>query len=93
MTPEQERKLDEVIKFMNALRNSTSIPYDVDGAFRKRLFGTTTIASLGIPGNLANAPLDSISAPTGGATVDLEARAAANLIITRMEDLGLIDAN
>lgn len=34
-----------------------------------------------------------ITAPTGGATVDAEARTAINLIITRLEVAGLITPN
>lgn len=34
-----------------------------------------------------------ITAPTGGATVDAESRAAINAIITRLEELGLVVPN
>lgn len=34
-----------------------------------------------------------ITAPTGGATVDAEARTAINLLITRLEVAGLITPN
>jgi hypothetical protein len=37
MTPEQEQKLNEVYEFTQSLKSSSSIPYDVDGAFRDRL--------------------------------------------------------
>lgn len=41
----------------------------------------------------ANPPLDSVTAPSGGATQDAEARTAINTIITRLEALGLVNEN
>lgn len=35
----------------------------------------------------------SVSSPTGGATIDSQARAAIDSIITRLEQLGLIEEN
>ncbi len=40
-----------------------------------------------------SAPLGSITAPSGGLTVDSEARTAINALISRMETLGLIEEN
>lgn len=45
----------------------------------------------GILDDLENAPLSSVAEPTGGSTVDSEARTAISTIITRLEDLGLIE--
>lgn len=36
---------------------------------------------------------DAITAPTGGLTIDAEARTAINAIITALENLNLIDEN
>lgn len=38
-------------------------------------------------------PVTAVTAPTGGATVDAEARTAINAIITRLESLGLVTPN
>lgn len=40
--------------------------------------------------DLENAPRNAISDPTGGATVDAQARTAIIAVITALEDLGLI---
>ena len=37
MNQEQEAKLNEVYTFIQSLKNSATIPYDVDGALRDRL--------------------------------------------------------
>ena len=93
MTEEERQKLDEIYEFMQMLKNSSSIPYDVDVALRDRLFDLVTVLSLGLPSGLTGAPLGSITAPSGGATVDSQARTAINTIITRLEVLGLVDEN
>lgn len=88
MTPEQERKLNEVYAFINNLKASSRIPFEVDRAFRER-FGD--IAD--VPNGLSDAPLTAITSPTGGLTIDSNARTAIDTIITRMEDLGLVAEN
>ena len=93
MTPEQERKLNEVYDFIQSLRNSASIPYDVDGAFRKRFITDINLGTFGIPDNITNAPLSSIPNPTGGTTTDSEARTAITSVISALETLGLIQEN
>ena len=85
MTPEQSQKLNELYEFMQSLKNSTTIPYEVDGAFRDRLKDLFSL-----PDGFEDAPLASVSAPTGGLTQDSEARTAINTVITRLEDLGLV---
>jgi len=37
MTPEQEQKLNEVYEFIQSLKAHTTIPYEVEQAFRQRL--------------------------------------------------------
>lgn len=90
LTPEQQKELWD---FMQALKSSTTIPYEVDGAFRARLLGTLTVSRLGLPVNLVNAPRSAISAPSGGAIQDTQARTTINDIITALEELGLVTAN
>lgn len=89
MTQEEKAQLNELMQFMKALKTSASIPYDVDSAFRTRL------KDLGadVPDELANAPLTSITSPTGGTTVDSQARSVIDTIITRLEYLGLVLPN
>lgn len=88
MTPDQERKLNEVYRFVQQMKRQDTIPLDVERGLRYRLnrFFRT-------PDGLRNAPLTSVTSPTGGATVDTQARASIDALITRMEDLGLITTN
>lgn len=88
MTPEQEQKLNEVYEFMKLLRTSYSIPFDVDVSFRERLSDEFVKLS-NYPNGLSSAPFPAVSAPSGGATVDSQARAAINSIITNLEDAGI----
>lgn len=41
----------------------------------------------------ANPPLAEVTAPSGGVTVDSQARSAINTIIDRLETLGFIEEN
>lgn len=77
-------------KRLSLLENSSTIPYDIEQAFRERL-EIRLISD--IPANLTNAPLALVTAPSGGATIDSQARTAINALITRLEDLGLILPN
>lgn len=86
MTPEEKAQLNELVNFMNALKANATIPYEVDAAFRTRL---SDIGTSGVPAGLANAPLSAITAPTGGVTVDSQARTAINTIISDLQTLGL----
>lgn len=51
------------------------------------------LETLGLPSQLTNAPEATITSPTGGITIDSEARTAINTIITRLETLGLVEPN
>lgn len=82
MTPEQLQQFEEMKTFIESLKNSASITHDVDAAFRDRLLG-----------DLVNAPESAITAPTGGSTVDAQARTAVDSIITALETLGLLQEN
>lgn len=87
--PEVLRRLEAVEGFIKSLQSTTTIPKPVDAAFRARfinIFGD-------LPDGLFSAPLSSITAPTGGATIDSNARTAINSIIDRLESLGLVDPN
>lgn len=50
MTPEQEQKLNELYEFMKALMNSTTIPQEVDSAFKDRFTSIlgVTVSSKGV---------------------------------------------
>ena len=39
---------------------------------------------------IINAPQDAVTAPTGGTTVDTEARTAINDMITKLQTLGIL---
>lgn len=49
--------------------------------------------AFGVGGITPAARQSAITAPTGGATVDAEARTAINLLITRLEAFGLVTPN
>lgn len=93
MNPEIEqlkediKKLQEQMKFLTA---EASIPYDVAEAFRERL---RIRYILDLPTEFSSLPLTAITAPSGGATVDSQARSAINDIITRLEDAGIVSDN
>lgn len=61
MTPEQETKLNEVYDFVQSLKNSTTIPLEVDTAFRERL---TSISGLVVSGKTASS--EDVSINEGG---------------------------
>lgn len=78
-----KERVEELEKFVETLKNSTTIPFEVDGAFRKRL-------STLVPDGLSNAPLSTVTAPSGGATIDSQARTTIGTIINKLQSLGLI---
>lgn len=85
MTPEQERKLNELYDFMNSLRANPTIPYDVAEAFKLRV-------GLDVPEGLTNAPVAAVSDPSGGVTQDSQARTAINAIIDALQAVGLMES-
>lgn len=90
MTPEQTIQFNELVEFMNNMKASTRIPFDVDAAITARLQskGFAQIKSSVVRG-LNTAPLTAIAPPAGGATVDSQARTAIGLIITDLQSLAL----
>lgn len=82
MTPEQQQQLNELLDFKKSLEASASIPFTIDAAFSERLLGS-----------LKERPLSAIDSPSGGATIDINARATIDEIITALENLGLIAPN
>ena len=92
MKPDELKRLHELYAFMESLKRQDKIPLSVGQAFAFRLRKTFT-ALKNVPAALASAPLSLVTAPSGGATVDSQARTAINSVITRLEDLGLIEPN
>lgn len=81
-TKKLQDQIDELNRKLEQFNSNTTIPFNTGEAFKARILG-----------NLASAPISSVSAPSGGVTVDSQARTAINSVITRLEDLGLISAN
>lgn len=90
MTPEQQLQFQELVEFMNNMKASTRIPQDVDAAITGRLKskGFAQIKADVVRG-LNTAPYGAITKPTGGVTVDSQARTAINTIIDDLKELGL----
>jgi hypothetical protein len=85
------RRIEALEMEIRALKDASSIPYETDQAFRAR-FNLQRFDAL--PEELyENTPLSAINAPSGGTTVDTQARSAINNIITAMENLGLVTPN
>lgn len=76
-----------------ALKAASTIPFDTEQAFRERLRISEFVSTSSLPSGLFTAPLGSITSPTGGGTVDSQARTAIDTIITRLESLGLVSPN
>lgn len=90
MTNEELKiQIDTLTERLNKLESSSTIPFNVEQAFRDRLRDLV----LDVPSALADAPLSSITSPTGGVTIDSQARTAIDTIITRLESLGLVNNN
>lgn len=91
MNPEVKKlqeQIDILKRGLDSFNSATTITKEVDGAFRKRFASVVEV-----PADLASAPLTAVTSPTGGSTVDSQARTAIDAIITRLEDLGLISGN
>jgi len=67
MTPEEKQKLDEMYQFVQDLRASASIPFDVDRAFADRF---STIVGITLSSKSASSESQSVNeAGTGSYTV------------------------
>jgi hypothetical protein len=62
MSPEQEQKLNEIYAFMQSLKANSTIPIEVDGAFRTRLTGI-----LGLTVSAKSANSEDVSVNEAGA--------------------------
>lgn len=85
MSPEEQKRFQEMEGIINSLFTAASFPFDVEKALRIRLKDLSSV----YPSGLLNAPLGAITAPTGGATIDSQARTTITTIISRLQTLGL----
>lgn len=86
-----QRQIDVLQKRMDALNAASTIPLNVNQAFRKRFeIDRFPRVNQNTAQGLSNAPLATIADPAGGATVDSQARTAIGTIIDRLQALGLI---
>lgn len=90
MTPEERQQLQELYEFMQSMQNGATITHAVDSSIRDRFINEDAVEQIGLPKGLLDSPLTTISDPSGGATVDAQARTAINTIIDRLQALGLI---
>lgn len=89
-----QEQLDKLQAEFNLLKANATIPFDIYHAFKARIADEIYSELFAVlPEGLTDAPLGSITAPTGGATIDSEARTAINTVITRLESLGLVNPN
>ena len=98
MTPEQENKIREIIiEEMNSQMDHIFQKHIqfldgrnvVVGTATGTKIGTSTTQKIGFFNKAPTAQIAAISAPSGGATQDAEARTAINSIRTALTNLGL----
>lgn len=85
-----KQEIAELRKEIDNLKSASTIPFNIEQAFRFRL---ADLAVSNFPTGLLSAPFASISSPSGGTTVDSQARSAINTIITRLEDATIVLPN
>jgi hypothetical protein len=84
-----EEQVQELLDSQSSIRSETTIPYDIEEAFKER-FRLRTLDN--IPAEFADLPLSAITPPSGGATVDSQSRTAIASIIDTLENAGIIES-
>ena len=97
MQPEELLKRIELLEVeLKKLKSFATIPFETEGAFRERLktsFAPIDYLPFALVTALGSTPFASITSPSGGATVDSQARTAIDTIITRLETAGIVSPN
>jgi hypothetical protein len=86
-----EERLQQLEEKIKLLENTATISFEVESAFKDRLKINTFLKSSDMPTGFLNAPLAAVTAPTGGLTIDSESRTAIGDLISRLQNLGLIN--
>ncbi len=90
MNPQEKQQLQSLQQEVNDLKQKVSkledLFYRINQIDKFELNKPLVIKKFKIPVD----QLDTITSPTGGATVDAEARTAVDELISRLQDIGLI---